>query len=90
MGDTDTGLIKIYKCAFCGDDALDSEFDRESGLWIHAWCLDQWWDDCEPLPAPIVIMCRNGPDVIIGQRGFLDVWNTEDAPEHLRKRGVLT
>lgn len=52
-------------CEYCSDGVLSEEYDLESGLWIHEWCLDQWWDDCGPLPSPVVITCRNGPDVVI-------------------------
>lgn len=64
-GKMSVDLNTEFVCAYCSDETHSYEYDPESGLWIHEWCLDAWWEECEPLPAPVIITCRNGPDVVV-------------------------
>lgn len=75
-------------CVRCLKPAIN--VDVESGHRIHRLCLMEWWHSIGALPAPIVIGCGNGPDVVIGQGTTATATPDDDDPELLRRRGVFT
>lgn len=78
-------------CAWSGCvRSSPAPYDDVLHLEVHVECVDAWWESCGPLPAPIVIRARVGPDAVVGTSTLVTTTDPESDPAALRARGVLT
>lgn len=71
---------------------LPSPFNEVTETYLHWSCEQEWWEETGPYPKPITVTVRGGGVKVISRSADTsrEVWDSEDDPDHLRSRGVMT